>query len=107
MLSMFKSAALIAILIATSSTVLAQSDNQRKERSPSPAGSRDTRFEVSLILAYQNGLDESSEGGSSIDVDSAVGWGIGLGWNWTEKLNLSYRFVATKPGYLAVVARRP
>ena len=100
---MLKSIALIAILIATSSTVLAQYDNQRKERSPSAAGSRDTRFEVSVILAYQNGLDESSEGGSSIEVDGGMGWGINLGWNWTEKLNLSYRFVATKPGYLAVV----
>ena len=100
---MLRSIALIAILIADSSTVLAQYDHQRKDRSPSAAGSRDTRFEASVILAYQNGLDKSSEGGSSIDVDSTVGWGVSLGWNWTEKLNLSYRLAATKPDYLAVV----
>ena len=100
---MLKRLALIALLVVSSSTVLAQYDNQRKDRSPSAAGSRDTRFEASVILAYQNGLEESSEGGSSIDVDSQLGWGISVGWNWTAKWNLSYRLVATEPNYLATI----
>ena len=100
---MLKRLALIALLVVTSSTVLAQYDNQKKDSSQSAAGSRDTRFEGSVILAYQNGVEESSEGGSAIDVDSTLGWGINVGWNWTAKLNLAYRLLATKPNYLATV----
>jgi len=100
---MFRSIALIAILIASSTAALAQYDHQRKERSPSAAGSRDTRFEVSVILAYQNGFNEDSEGGSAIDVDNDLGWGVSLGWNWTENVNLSYRLVSTSPKYIALI----
>lgn len=89
------------LLLAFSSAVLAQYDNPKKKRSA--AGSRDTRFETSVILAYQNGLDESSEGGSSLDIDSTLGWGVNFGWNWTEKWNLSYKFISSKPKYLAVI----
>lgn len=98
---MIKRFFLFFLLVAFSSAVLAQYDNPRKKRSA--AGSRDTRFETSVILAYQNGLDESSEGGSSLDIDSTLGWGVNFGWNWTEKWNLSYKFISTKPKYLAVI----
>ena len=98
---MLKRLAFITLLVAMSSAVLAQYDHQRKERSP--AGSRDTRFETSVILAYQNGVDETAEGGSSLEVDSHVGWGFTIGWNWTENWNLSYRLLATKPDYVAVI----
>ena len=98
---MLKRLVLIALLIATSSTVLAQYDNQRKERSPS--GSRDTRFEASVILAYQNGVEEDSEGGSAIDVDSNIGWGFSIGWNWTAHWNLQYRLAVNEPKYSATI----
>lgn len=98
---MLRRMTIIALLIVTSSSVCAQYDHQRKERSPS--GSRDTRFEASVILAYQNGADKTSEGGSSLDIDSVSGWGISLGWNWTSKWNIAYRLVANKPKYLAIV----
>ena len=98
---MIKRFFLFFLLVAFSSAVLAQYDNPRKKRSA--AGSRDTRFETSVILAYQIGLDESSEGGSSLDIDSTLGWGVNFGWNWTDKWNLSYKFISTKPKYLAVI----
>ena len=98
---MLRRIALIALLVTASSAVLAQYDNQKKGRSPS--GSRDGRFETSVILAYQNGTEETSEGGSALDVDSTVGWGVSFGWNWTEKLNLSYKLAVTKPDYLATI----
>jgi opacity protein-like surface antigen len=91
----------IVLLVAFSSTVLAQYDNPRKKRSA--AGSRDGRFETSVILAYQTGKNETSEGGSSLDIDSTLGWGLNFGWNLTAKWNLSYKFVSTKPNYLAVI----
>jgi len=98
---MLRRVILFLTLLAFSSTVLAQYDNPRKKRSAS--GSRDTRFEAGVILAYQKGFEESSEGGSAIDVDNELGWGVNIGWNWTANWNLSYRFISTNSNYDAVI----
>ena len=98
---MLKRIVLLAILIITSSSVLAQYDYPRKERSQ--AGSRDGRWEGSVILAFQTGLDPVYNDGSAIEIDSTTGWGVSFGWNWTDKWNLSYRLVSTSPSYTAVV----
>jgi opacity protein-like surface antigen len=98
---MLRRVALIALLIITSTTVLAQYDHLRKERSQ--AGSRDGRWEGSVILAFQTGVEESYEGGSELEIDSTTGWGISVAWNWTEKWNLSYRLVSTSPKYTALI----
>lgn len=98
---MLKRFALIALLIITSSAVLAQYDNPRKERSK--AGSRDGRWEGSVILAFQNSLDPVYGGNAALEVDSATGWGFSAAWNWTDKWNLSYRLVSTSPKYTALV----
>jgi opacity protein-like surface antigen len=100
---MLRRITLVALLIATSFSVLAQYDNPRHERSASPSGSRDGRFEGSVILAFQNGVDESFEGGSTLDIDSSAGWGITFGWNWTAKLNLQYKLISSSPGYIATI----
>ena len=98
---MLKRVFLIAILMFTSFSVLAQYDHPRKQASKSD--SRDERWEGSVILAFQTGVDNQYDNGSAIDVDSALGWGIGFGWNWTDKLNLAYRYQYTNPDYTAVV----
>jgi len=98
---MLKRFTLFLSLLVFSSAVLAQYDNPKKKRSAS--GSRDTRFETSVILAYQRGLDESSEGGSSVDIDDTLGWGVHIGWNWTANWNLAYRFISSSPKYTAVI----
>ena len=98
---MLRRISLIMLLIIASSSVLAQYDHPRKK--PSDAGSRDGRWEGSVILAYQTGVTASGEGGSEIDVDSALGWGISAAWNWTDKLNLSYRYLSTSPDYQALI----
>ena len=54
---MLKRITLCVLLLAFSCTVLAQYDNPKKKRSAS--GSRDGRFEGSVILAFQTGIDES------------------------------------------------
>lgn len=89
------------LLITTSFSVLAQYDNPKRERSK--FGSRDGRFEASAVLSFQNGTDDQSEGGSSLDIDSDLGWGVSFGWNWTPKWNLSYRLVSNSPNYVAVI----
>ncbi len=98
---MFRRISLVALLIIVSSSVLAQYDHPRKK--PSDAGSRDGRWEGSVILAYQTGIDKSYEGGSELSVDSTAGWGLSFAWNWTEKWNLSYRFLSTSPSYTALI----
>ncbi len=98
---MLRNFVFMVLLLATSSAALAQYDHQRKERSPS--GSRDTRFEASVILAYQSGQDESYENGSALEIDSTLGWGLSVGWNWTENWNLSYRLLSTSPDYTATI----
>jgi len=98
---MLKRILLIALLIVTSTAVLAQYDHPRKKVVKS--GERDGRFEGSVILAFQTGLQQSNDGGSEIDVDSTAGWGLSFGWNWTENWNLSYRLVSTSPGYSATI----
>lgn len=98
---MLKRFSLIVLLILISSSVLAQYDHSRKKQSK--AGSRDGRWEGSVILAYQTGLDQSYEGGSELSVDSTMGWGLSFAWNWTDKWNLSYRYQSTSPNYTALV----
>lgn len=98
---MLKRFSLIALLILISSSVLAQYDHPRKKLSKS--GSRDGRWEGSVILAFQTGLDQSYEGGSELSVDSTMGWGLSFAWNWTEKWNLSYRYQSTNPNYTALI----
>lgn len=98
---MLKQLALIAVLIVFSSSVLAQYDHPRKERSN--AGSRDGRWEGSVILALQNGLDQAYEGGSELAIDSTMGWGVSFAWNWTDKWNVAYRLVSASPDYTALV----
>ena len=98
---MLKRFSLIALLIIISSSVLAQYDHPRKKQSKS--GSRDGRWEGSVILAYQTGLDRSYDGGSELSVDSTMGWGLSFAWNSTEKWNLSYRYLSTSPKYTALV----
>ena len=91
----------IALFFAVSASALAQYDYPRKERSQ--AGARDSRWEGSVILAFQTGLDKSYEGGSEISIDSTAGWGLSFAWNWTDNWNVSYRFLSTSPGYTALV----
>ena len=98
---MLRRIALAIILVASSSAVLAQYDHPQKKRSTS--GSRDGRWETSVILAFQTGNDKSFENGSALEIESATGWGISVGWNWTDQFNLAYKFVSTSPRYTALV----
>jgi opacity protein-like surface antigen len=98
---MLRKISLLVLLVFISSSVLAQYDHPRKKQSA--AGSRDGRFEGSIILAYQTGMENSYDGGSQIDVDSTAGWGFTVGWNWTDKLNVSYRLLSTSPKYRALI----
>jgi opacity protein-like surface antigen len=90
---------ILLVLLVLSTSVQAQRFNQNSISE----GLRDGKFEVGLLLQYQNGSDIDAEGGSALDIDSSTGWGFGFGWNWTEKWNISYRFTLNKPDYAATI----
>jgi opacity protein-like surface antigen len=99
---MLKRISLLALLITVSTSVFAQYDHPRKKEHVQ-SSEREGRWEGSVILAYQNGLTQSNEGGSKIDVDSSTGWGLSAAWNWTGNWNLSYRFLSIQPNYTATI----
>jgi opacity protein-like surface antigen len=96
---MLKRLILLLVLITLSSSVFAQRFNKQG----SSYGSRDDRFEASLLLNYQSSVSKDLEEGSSLDIDSSAGWGFTLGWNWSSKWNTAYKFSMNKPDYTAVI----
>jgi opacity protein-like surface antigen len=95
----FKRAVILLLLLAVSSSLHAQRFNKQREYS----GLRDGTWEAALLIGNQGGLDVSGENGSSLDLDSELGWGFSLGWNLTSKWNFNYRFMLAKPGYTATI----
>jgi len=64
---------------------------------------RERTWEAGLLLQHQTSVSEEFEGGSTLDIDSSTGFGFFIGWNWTEHVNLSWRFALNKPGYTAYI----
>lgn len=89
---------ILLVLLTLSASVHAQRFNQKIHDSE-----RYRSWEVTLLTQYQTGTDLEGEQGSTIDIDSSVGWGLGFGWNLTEKWNFSYRFSLNKPDYSATI----
>jgi len=87
----------LLVLLALSTSVHAQRFHPKSTHD----NQRDRNWEVTILTQYQNSVSEEFQGGSTLDIDSSVGFGFALGWNWTEKVNLSWRFALNKPGYTA------
>jgi opacity protein-like surface antigen len=87
------------VLLVLSPSVEAQRFNPKKVHD----NHRERTWEVSLLLQQQTSVSEAFAGGSTLDMYSSLGFGFGVGWNWTEKVNLSYRFSLNKPDYTAVI----
>ncbi len=90
---------ILLALIFLSTSVHAQRFNQNKIRD----GMRNGNWEAGLLLQYQNSFGDDFENGAAIDIDSSAGFGFKVGWNWTQKWNLSYRFSLNKPDYTAII----
>jgi len=86
-------------LLAASSTLHAQRFNKPKEYD----GLRDGTWEASLLVGNQASLDVTGDGGSTVAIDSQLGWGITMGWNMTPHWNFSYRFFMANPNYTATL----
>jgi len=94
-----KNLVILFVLLAMSTTVEAQRFNKKKIKDTQ----RERTWEVTLLTQYQNSISEQNDGGSSLDIDSSLGFGLGIGWNWTEKINLSWRLAYNSPDYVATI----
>jgi len=96
---MIKRLFLLLLLISLSTSVFAQ----RFSKQNNSYGDRDGRWEASLVLAYQNSVTSETQGGSVIDADSVLGWGLTVGWNWTSHLSFGYKLTVNNPDYVATI----
>lgn len=90
---------ILLVLLILSTSVHAQRFNKKNTNDTI----RYETWEVSLLMQHQTSTDAVGEQGSSLEIDSGLGWGFGIGWNWTENWNLSYRFSLNKPDYTATI----
>lgn len=94
---------ILFLLLVLTTTVHAQRFNTKKVND----GLRHGQWEASLLMQYQNGLDEEGEGGAGIDVDDTLGWGFTVGWNLNAKWNFQYKFSLNEPDYSATIVPGP
>jgi len=64
---------------------------------------RDGKWESSFKLLNSLSTDINSEMGSSIDIDSDIGWGFSLGYNVNPHILVNYEFTSTTPKYYASI----
>jgi opacity protein-like surface antigen len=64
-------------------------------------------WDFSLGAIYQQGDVASGDGGSSLDVDNAWGIGFSVGYNLTNRINISGDFDFLRPDYTAIVVTEP
>ena len=65
---------------------------------------RDGKWEATFQLINNQSEFVDGGNGSSLDIDSDVGWGFSLGYNVNEHFLLNYEFASTTPGYIATIA---
>ena len=66
-------------------------------------GDRSGSWEWSFAALYQESKSMGSEGESTLDVDSALGFGFNFGYNFTNHFTLGFDLDFIKPDYRAVL----
>ena len=90
---------ILFVLLALSTSLHAQRFNKKQIQD----GQRGGQWEATVLVQSSQGTSKDFDEGQSLDIDSSIGWGFTVGWNWTEKLNLAYKFTMNKPDYSAVI----
>jgi opacity protein-like surface antigen len=67
------------------------------------SGERQGHWEFSLSPLYQSSNNIDFEGGTTVDIDSELGWELGFGYNLTDQFNLGFGFDWYSPSYDANV----
>lgn len=66
---------------------------------PGDPSKRSGTWEGGFIVSQVDNWDVSGRGGSRVDVESDTGWGFLLGYNFNEKMNLSFEFTHNEQSY--------
>jgi opacity protein-like surface antigen len=64
---------------------------------------RDGRWEASLQMVNSQSADVSGENGSALALDSDLGWGLSLGYNYNNHLLVNFEFTSVTPDYKAAL----
>ena len=66
-------------------------------------GNRADSWEATASAIFQESNNLGGEGGSSLDIDSAIGFGINFAYNLSSKLALGMDFEFLRPDYSAIL----
>lgn len=66
-------------------------------------GSRSKTWELSVAGVYQDSKSLSGDNGSTLDIDSELGFGFGIAYNLNSKFSLGADFEFLSPKYTAVL----
>lgn len=99
----FKQLLVLVLLVTVSTTAQAQRFNKKTVHDDLRRG----QWEASLLIQSTSSVDLANDGGSSIDVDSGIGWGFTIGYNLNAHWNFSYKFSLDSPDYTATIVPEP
>jgi len=60
-------------------------------------------WEFSLPIRYVNSESITAKGGSTVDINGDLGWGLGFGYNLSEKVNVGFEFTWMDANYDATI----
>jgi len=92
---MLKRLIILLVLMSISSSVFAQRFNK------APSYLRSNKWEATVLMGFQNKVSHTGEGGSTLDLDSAFGFGVNVGFNFSTYLTVGYKFMTSNPNYTA------
>lgn len=64
---------------------------------------RDGKWEASFQLVNSQSADTNGENGSGVEIDSEIGWGLTLGYNFNPHLLVNFQFTSLSPQYDATL----
>lgn len=67
----------------------------------SGSGMREGRWETRLGMLYQDSSDASFDGGTTANIDSELGFRLGIGYHWTSQVEFGFNFDWVQPDYSA------
>ncbi len=77
------------LILATVIQTQAQAQTQRRPRAQMQ---RSERWDFTIQTRYNSSMDYTGDGGSSLSVNSDLGWGFGFGYNFNQHFNLGLLF---------------
>jgi opacity protein-like surface antigen len=96
-------AAALSILLATAGALAAEAALAQSPAAPAQNAYRDKRWEFTLQMQGVAGQSYTFEGGSTAETKDALGFAIGVSYNFNPHLNIGGEFVWLNQDYTATV----